>query len=141
MDLTVIQNRIYKLLEGQPYRFFTPAEVSHFIGGTKFLQQETEWSFHALKHLADIKLIEMTSTGHFRFIEPASTTQVRIARGRPTKRLHASPQIASLLRRSGMGYDGETIEIPDTNQTIEEGIKALQERLAVRQFHRKPKQP
>jgi hypothetical protein len=137
MDLTTVQQQIYKLLEGQPLRFFTPAEVSHIVGTTKYLQRDTEWSFQGLKHLADIKLIEMTATGHFRYFEPETSTQNRIARGRPTKRLHASPQIGSILRQSGIGYDGQTIEIPDTKQTLKEGLAALQERLAARQTNRK----
>jgi hypothetical protein len=136
MELTVIQQRTYKLLQSQPQRFFTPLEISEALGANKLLQQDTEWSYHVLKHLADLQLIEMTATGHFRFLLPANTTQTRLARGRPMRRIHASPLMASLLGKAGANYDGETIEIPDTKQTLEEGISALKERLAARQTNR-----
>jgi hypothetical protein len=136
MNLTVVEEFIYKFLQNFPRRFFSPEEVSGILGDDRLKKTDAEWSLVAMKHLANMDLIEMTATGHFRYLGAGELEKSRRNRNKPMRRIIACPAIGNILSAQGIHYDGKTIEIQDTQETLQQAVDALKKRVAARQNHR-----
>ncbi|HOW64494.1 MAG TPA: hypothetical protein P5186_07620 [Candidatus Paceibacterota bacterium] len=136
MQLSVVEELIYKFLQNFPRRFFSPEEVSGILGDDRLKKTDAEWSLAAMKHLASLDFIEMTATGHFRYLGAGETDRIRRNRNKPMRKVAACPTIGNILSAQGIHYDGKTIEIQDTQETLQQALEALKKRVAARQSHR-----
>jgi hypothetical protein len=136
MELTVAQELIFKFLQNFPQRYFSAEEVSKILGDDRAKKTDAAWCLSAMKHLVSLELIEMTATGHFRYLGVRALDRLR---GKPLRRIFTCPRIGNILQARGVHYDGKAIEIQDTKETLRDAVEALKQRVAARQIKRPAK--
>ena len=139
MELTVVEELIFKFLQNFPQRYFSAEEVSEILGDDRAKKTDAAWCLSAMKHLVSLELIEMTATGHFRYLGVGALDRITRLRGKPVRRIFTCPRIGSILQARGVHYDGKAIEIQDTKETLQDAVEALKQRVAAKQIKRPAK--
>jgi hypothetical protein len=84
-------------LKGFPGQFMSYKDISRRAGGKRRYRQEPEWATPVLAKLVEKAIIESDATGHYRLKTRAQDSKAN---------RWVSPQIRSILEKSGKEFDG-----------------------------------
>ncbi|HTL56642.1 MAG TPA: hypothetical protein VL361_13240 [Candidatus Limnocylindrales bacterium] len=107
------EREICLYLRGWPGQFVSIAEITRRAGGKRRGRQDPNWALPVLSRLVERGVLEVDSTGHYRFIPRHKKEK---------KKRFISPHIQKILEKSGKSFDG-VFDVKDEDDDLPEHMK------------------
>lgn len=102
--LSAEETQILNFLKIRPGEFVPESEISRRVGGKALFHSNPTWARRPLASLVEAGLVEQDERGFYRTAgEKAAPPPAPATRA--TKKQWVSPQIASILKKSGMRFE------------------------------------